>query len=120
MAITQKETLIPELHSRLVVFSDHFGHEHKAIVPTHIAVEDPMKPFPAWPVNIQEFDSQLCNIEKMMRDRELAFLQHCLQHPEHASHPLVLSHPDHPANKKSEPDFNAFEKAMQKDCKDCG
>jgi hypothetical protein len=120
MSITQKETLVPELHSRLVVFSDHFGHEHKVVVPTHIAVEDPLKLFPAGPVNIQEFDAQLENIEKMMRDRELAFLGHCLQHPEHASHPLVLSHPDHPANKKAEPGFSALDKAMQKDCKDCG
>jgi hypothetical protein len=129
MAISKTETLIPESHSMLVVFSDHFGHEHKAMVPTHVVVEDPLKPFPVGPVNIQAFDAQLCNIEKMMRDRELAFLDHCLQHPEHASHPLVLSHPDHPKNvqnmqivqiSQNSPDFNALEKAVQKDCKDCG
>jgi hypothetical protein len=80
-----------------------------------------LQPFPVGPVEIKAFDAQLENIEKMMRDRELSFLQHCLDNPEHTQHPLVLSHPDHPANKKKfEPDLAAFEKAVQKDCKDCG
>lgn len=119
MAVSKKETLLPAAHSKLVVFTDHFGHEHKVTVPTHVAKEDPLRPFPVGPVEIQEFDAQLENIEKMMRDRELAFLQHCMDHG-HAQHPLVLSHPDHPVNKKIEPNFDAFEKAVKKDCKDCG
>lgn len=97
MAITQTKTLMPELHSELVVFRDHFGHEHKVVVPTHIAKEDTNRPFPVGPVEIKAFDAQLGNIEKMMRDRELAFLNHCMENG-HAQHPLVLSHPDHPAN----------------------
>lgn len=119
MAVTKTETLIPELHSKLVVFRDHFGHEHQVIVPSHVAVEDPARPFPVGPVEIKAFDAQLENVEKMMRDRELAFLEHCLC-TGHGQHALVLSHPDHPDNKKVEPDFNAFEKAVQKDCTDCG
>ena len=119
MAITKTETLIPKAHSKLIVFRDHFGHEHKVVVPTHIATEDPLKPFPVGPAHIEEFDAQLGNIEKMMRDRELAFLQHCLDHG-HGQHPLVLSHPDHPSRKPST-DMNALDKAMKsKDCKDCG
>lgn len=98
MAITQTETLIPGAHSRLVVFSDHFGHEHKVVVPIHVAVEDPLKPFPVGPVEIQSFDAQLENIAQMMRDRELGFLRYCLDSG-HAQHPLVLSHPDHPDKK---------------------
>jgi hypothetical protein len=119
MAITRTETLLPQVHSKRIVFTDHFGHEHCVTVPTHIATEDPLRPFPVGPVQIKEFDGQLENIAKMMRDRELAFLEHCLDNG-HAQHPLVLSHPDHPANKKTEPNFDAFEKAVKKDCVDCG
>lgn len=121
MAVTKTETLIPEAHSKLVVFRDHFGHEHKVVVPSHVAAEDPARPFPVGPVEIKAFDAQLGNIEQMMRDRELAFLEHCLADPQHYYHPLVWAHPDHPRNKGiTEPDFGAFEKAVQKDCKDCG
>ncbi|HEV7523011.1 MAG TPA: hypothetical protein VGP89_18055 [Candidatus Angelobacter sp.] len=120
MAVKQTETLIPEAHSKLVVFCDHFGHKHKVVVPTHIATEDPLRLFPVGPVEIQSFDAQLENIAQMMSDREQAFLDHCLDHPEHCQHPLVLSHPDHPTNKKTEPNFDAFEKDVQKDCDNCG
>lgn len=121
MAVKQTETLIPEAHSKLVVFRDHFGHEHKVVVPTHIATEDPLRPLPVGPVEIRSFDAQLENIAKMMRDREQAFLKHCLDHPEHYFHPSVWSHPDHPRNNGiAEPNFDAFEKAVQKDCTDCG
>lgn len=117
MAITQTKTLIPEQHAELVVFRDGFGHEHKVIVPTHVAVEDKDRPFPIGPVEIQAFDAQLENIEKMMRDRELAFLQHCLENG-HAQHPLVLKHPDHPDN-KNKVVAAAPKEAEDKDC-GCG
>jgi hypothetical protein len=111
MAISKTETLIPEAHSKLLVFRDHFGHEHKVVVPTHIATEDPLRPFPVGPAEIRAFDAQVENIEKMMRDRELAFLKHCLENG-HEQHPAVLAHPDHPANKSK----TVTPKTEDKDC----
>lgn len=112
--ITEIETLIPEAHARKIVFRDHFGHEHTIVVPTHTAVEDPMKPFPLGPVQIKEFDAQIGNIRQMMYDREKAFLEHCLAHPQHSQHPLVLSHPEHPTNKQKP------QQAQPAQTKDCG
>lgn len=100
--IHETSTPHPESHCIIVEMWDDFGHRHKVVCPTHTAAEDPEKPFPAGPVTLVPVDhsTQLENIRKMMRDRELAFLEHCLN-SEHAGHPAVLNHPDHPKNKAS-------------------
>lgn len=99
MAVKTKEILIPERHARLIIFSDDFGNEHCVEEPTHIATDNPLKPFPVGPAQIKEFESQKENIRKMMEERELHFLDWCMRDPQHQHHPKVLAHPDHPRNK---------------------
>ena len=116
--IHEKSTAHPESHCIIVEMWDDFGHKHEVACPTHAAVEDSEKPFPAGPVKLVPVDHepQMENIRKMMRDRELAFLEHCLSHPEHAQHPAVLAHPEHPDNKAKA----TVQPAPEKDCKTCG
>lgn len=99
MAVKAKEELIPHLHSTIFTFRDDFGYEHVVLEPTHIATDDPLRPFPVGPAQLKAFNSQKANIQKALEEREASFLQHCMEHPEHRTHPMVLGHPDHPINK---------------------
>lgn len=99
MAVKTTEHLIPERHARLIVFRDDFGHEHAVEEPTHIATDDPLRPFPVGPAQIKAFASQKANVQKMMEEGEAHFLDWCMNDPQHQHHPSVLAHPDHPRNK---------------------
>lgn len=100
--ITEKQILDAKGHRAIVVLSDDFGHTHTYIHPTHVAVEDKEKPFPLGPVTLVPYDPEpeLINIRKMMADREHAFLQWAIQHPEHKHDPVVLLHPENPNRPK--------------------
>ncbi|HEV7674376.1 MAG TPA: hypothetical protein VGQ12_07590 [Candidatus Angelobacter sp.] len=113
--IHEKNTLDPKTHSVTVELWDDFGHAQTVVHPTHTAVEDPAKPFPLGKVRIVPYDAgqKLENIRHMMRERELAFLAHCLESG-HAQHPAVLAHPDHPEN------LGKAAAAASVDEKDCG
>jgi hypothetical protein len=101
--IKEQNFLLEDAHCMVVVLTDHFGHKHTVIHPTHVGVDaDPKKPFPLGPAKLVRYDAEpeLENIRQHHAEREREFLLACIDHPKYASHPLVLSHPEHPRNKR--------------------
>jgi hypothetical protein len=108
---------VPEHHVDRIVLKDHFGKQH--FITVHPFVVRDKKDSPGeYDVQVVDVEQAIAQETKLMELRERHHLEHMLKY--HPQHPLTLSHPDHPARKNAEPDFDAFEKAVKKDCKDCG
>lgn len=108
---------VPEHHVDRITLQDHFGKQHEITVHPFVVRDDSERPG-EYRVQVVDVEAAIAQETKLMKLRETHHFHHMLKY--HPQHPLVLSHPDHPDNKNVEPDFDAFEQAVKKDCKDCG